>query len=52
MLNVQDNKCGLIVGGLPAMVHGGGRVGAVLLTEMVALLSSPGRILLLAIQSN
>ena len=41
ILKVQDN-----------MVHGGGRGGAALLTEMVALLLTPGRILLLAIQSN
>ena len=34
MRKVQDDKCGLMVGGLPAMVGGGERGGAALLTKM------------------
>ena len=38
MHKVQDYKLGLMVDGIPAMVRGGGRGGAALLTEMVAFL--------------
>ena len=45
MDKVQDDKFGLMVGGICAMVGGDGREGAALLTEMVALLLTPARIL-------
>ena len=45
MHKVQDYKLGLMVDGIPAMVRGGGRGAAAPLTEMFALLLSPGRIL-------